>query len=203
VLACEADHSGLVLTAISLAVFCPLAEAVFISGGSVGKVLVISESIGELPSTASPLEGVLLLALHLQANRMRLTECQRLLTDSPDEQAAYLLREKSELLHRFRAILGSIDGSGHGGRMAEIALCELTGLSDLLDTQARPPKFPMRRRELSSRLDELENLESRFLALSKACDQLFCETQWSDEFRVCVDMSTKHHEQVVSMRRAH
>ena len=140
-LACEADHSGLVLTAISLAVFCPLAEAVFISGGSVGKVLVISESIGELPSTASPLEGVLLLALHLQANRMRLTECQRLLTDSPDEQAAYLLREKSELLHRFRAILGSIDGSGHGGRMAEIALAleerisgdELDGLAEGLD----------------------------------------------------------------------
>jgi hypothetical protein len=160
-------------------------------------------SFSRLPSQLSSYEGVLLLVLHLQANHLRLSECRRLLKDDQADEADRILEEKTELLQRFQAILGGIDGTGHGARSAGIALCELTGLVDLLELDPRPPRFPMRRRELPKRLDELESLETRFLALAEEVSTTFADARWADEFRGSVDMGTKHHHHVVSMKQTH
>ena len=72
-----------------------------------------------------------------------------------------------------------------------------------MELDPRPPRFPMRRRELPKRLDELESLETRFLALAEEVSTTFADARWADEFRGSVDMGTKHHHHVVSMKQTH
>ena len=143
------------------------------------------------------------MALHLRTNNRRLEELQRLVAESDEQLFIELLREKRELLWRFRVILGGLDAFDYNESANQSVLLELCGLGELATDSADPPRGLLPQRQLQRRLNAFLDLEQRLHDLADNMRRQFPQHFCQDEFRVCAQTCDEHRSRLLDWRRAH